>query len=83
MLANESGKDSRILHNNWIINNQVLKESNLKSQKQSSSKSVIVVKPNHSMQVAEPQQFHRASVKKSSSERKPDKEENISIVVFM
>jgi hypothetical protein len=25
LLTSEEGKDSRILHNNWIINNQVLK----------------------------------------------------------
>ena len=40
------------MHNNWIINNQVLKEQaqGAKSQKPASNKSVIVVKPNHTIQ---------------------------------
>ena len=67
----EGVRDSRILHNNWIINSQVLKEGSLKSQKQPSSKSVIMVKPNHSMQSTETQSVQRTSVKKSNSERKP------------
>jgi len=67
-LTSEEGKDSRIVHNNWIINNQILKDTGLKNQKQTSSKSVIVVKPNHSIQVAEHQASqHRSSVRKSGS----------------
>jgi hypothetical protein len=67
----EEGKESRIAHNNWIISSQVLKESGLKNQKQSSGKSVIVVKPNHALQPTDSQQAHRGSLKKASSERKP------------
>jgi len=73
LLSGEGGKDSRIVHNNWIINNQVLKEASLKNQKPSSGKSVIVVKPNHVLQNAEGNQPARSSVKKASSERKPEK----------
>lgn len=80
VVPGEKGKDSRIAHNNWIISNQVLKEtSGLNSQKQPSSKSVIVVKPNHCLQPSESQvQQHRGSLKKAASERKPDKDENTS-----
>ena len=67
LLSGEGGKDSRIVHNNWIINNQILKESNLKNQKQNSGKSVIVVKPNHALQNTDNHQPHRSSVKKASS----------------
>ena len=75
MLTSDGGKDSRIVHNNWIINNQVLKEVNsLKNQKQNSGKSVIVVKPNHALQNSDNPQPNRNSVKKASSERKPEKE---------
>jgi hypothetical protein len=70
LLASEEGKESRIVHNNWIINNQVLKETGLKNQKQPSSKSVIVVKPNHALQPTE-QTASRSSVRKAGSERKP------------
>jgi hypothetical protein len=67
-LTSEGGKDSRILHNNWIINSQVLKETNLRNQKQPNSKSVIVVKPNHALQPSDCQtQPHRASIKKAAS----------------
>ena len=69
LLTGEGGKDSRIVHNNWIINNQVLKEAN-KNQKQTSGKSVIMVKPNHALQNSDNNQS-RNSVKKASSERKP------------
>ena len=68
-MTSDAGKDSRIVHNNWIINNQVLKESNLKNQKQTSNKSVIVVKPNHALQSSD--QNQRTSIKKANSERKP------------
>jgi hypothetical protein len=64
------------MHNNWIINNQVLKESNInnfKNQKQPSSKSVIIVKPNHALQPTDQNQTQqsRNSVRKVGSERKP------------
>ena len=67
LLSGEGGRDSRIVHNNWIINNQVLKESNLKNQKQNSGKSVIVVKPNHALHNTDNNQPNRSSVKKASS----------------
>lgn len=64
------------MHNNWIINNQVLKENSLttfKNQKQQSNKSVIIVKPNHALQPTDPNQNQqvRNSVRKVGSERKP------------
>lgn len=64
------------MHNNWIINNQVLKENSLttfKNQKQQSNKSVIIVKPNHALQPTDPNQTQQArnSVRKVGSERKP------------
>jgi hypothetical protein len=68
LLSTEEGKESRIVHNNWIINSQVLK-----NQKQPSNKSVIVVKPNHALQAFEQNQGSRSSVRKIGSERKPDK----------
>ena len=71
MLANEGHKESRIVHNNWIINSQVVKESSLKNQKQPSNKSVIMVKPNHALQPSDSHQVHRSSIKKAASERKP------------
>lgn len=68
MLSSDTGKDSRIVHNNWIINNQVLEKANcLKNQKQNSGKSVIVVKPNHALQNSDNPQPNRSSVKKASS----------------
>ena len=62
------------MHNNWIINNQVLKENSLttfKNQKQQSNKSVIIVK--HALQPTDPNQTQQArnSVRKVGSERKP------------
>jgi hypothetical protein len=75
LLASEEGKESRIVHNNWIINSQVLKDTGLKNQKQPSNKSVIVVKPNHALQSSDQNQGSRSSVRKVGSERKPDKEE--------
>ena len=64
------------MHNNWIINNQILKENSLttfKNQKQQSNKSVIIVKPNHALQPADQNQTQqsRNSVRKVGSERKP------------
>ena len=66
------GKDSRIIHNNWIINNQVMKEPH-KNNKNPSSKSVIMVKPNYALQNSD--QPNRGSLRKAGSERKPDKDE--------
>ena len=68
------------MHNNWIINNQVLKESSIntiKNQKQPSSKSVIIVKPNHALQAVDQNQTQqsRNSVRKVGSERKPEKDD--------
>lgn len=73
-LSCEEGKENKILHNNWIINNQVLKESTDKNQKNPSSKSVIVVKPNYALQPSDTNQ--RTSVRKAGSERKTEKEDN-------
>jgi hypothetical protein len=66
LLASEEGRESRIVHNNWIINNQP-KEGGLKNQKQTSNKSVIVVKPNHALQPADTNQPPRSSVRKVGS----------------
>jgi galactose-1-phosphate uridylyltransferase len=65
LLASEEGKDSRIVHNNWIINNQP--KEDLKNQKQASNKSVIVVKPNHALQSSDQNQPPRSSVRKVGS----------------
>jgi hypothetical protein len=43
----------------------------MKNQKQSSNKSVIVVKPNHALQPSDQNQPPRNSVRKVGSERKP------------
>ena len=66
----EEGRESRIVHNNWIINNQVLKENPQKNTKNPSSKSVIMVKPNYALQNSD--QPNR-SLRKAGSERKPEK----------
>lgn len=67
LLASEEGKESRIVHNNWIINSQVLKDTGLKNQKQPSNKSVIVVKPNHALQSSDQNQGSRSSIRKVGS----------------
>jgi hypothetical protein len=55
------------VHNNWIINNHPKEGGGLKNQKQTSNKSVIVVKPNHALQPADLNQPARNSVRKVGS----------------
>lgn len=79
----DTENNNKILHNNWIINNQILKESNSKCQKLPGSKSVIIVKPNHHAlsqhlqdSQMQSQTQSRSSLKKGSgSEKKMEKEE--------
>ncbi len=44
-LLQDKDSNSRIMHNNWIIDNQVV--GPVKSKVSNSNKSVIIVKPNH------------------------------------
>ena len=75
-----SEKNSRILHNNWIINKEVIKESinnqqpvyNNNKQK-TNNKSVIIVKPNHTGQMNNDHGSRSSLRKATGSERKPEK----------
>lgn len=69
MVAALEGK----LNNNWIISSQVLKDGNKSKQ---TSKSVIMVKPNHALSQLAQGEANRSSLRKvAGSERKNEKEE--------
>lgn len=75
--AQNSNSNSRILHNNWIIDNQMIADHKKKTAASSctnkgSNKSVIIVKPNHVTNSSNNENgASRTSLRKSNaSERK-------------